>query len=250
MRRTRRDRLPGARTGTRAAGRTAPTPSYFAADGFLAGRRDRHHRPRRLRRLQSRLCRPDVAARRADATVSYRRARHHDRSAAARDRQSIYVGAETAANIQLNAGVTIGLYRPRGAAPGAWADVLNDDRFVSGRRPSTRVPPGQFGYGAQYLMGSRRRAELRQPRAEPLAGAQLRTSRSPTASSAPPTIRCAHQHVVSGTWQITGAQALAARWVDDDGGYYRLSYRRSARPQRRCVRRLHLRPQRALANST
>ena len=32
--------------------------------------------------------------------------------------------------------------------------------------------------------------------------------------------------MLSGTWQITEAQALAARWVDDDGGYYRLSYRR------------------------
>ena len=35
------------------------------------------------------------------------------------------------------------------------------------------------------------------------------------------------QHVVSGTWQISGEQAVAARWVEDGGGYYRLSYRRS-----------------------
>ena len=36
-----------------------------------------------------------------------------------------------------------------------------------------------------------------------------------------------HQHVLSGAWQITPGQSVAARWVDYEGGYYKLTYRRA-----------------------
>jgi hypothetical protein len=34
------------------------------------------------------------------------------------------------------------------------------------------------------------------------------------------------QNVFSGTWAITPERAISGRWVEYDGGYYRVSYRR------------------------
>ena len=166
----------------------------------------------------------DDWARRVDATVSYD---VRDTTSGLRQREtaSIYAGAETVANIQLNAGVTIGSYRPRGATPGEWLNVVNDDRYYQASA-FYQSPTGQFGYGAQYSWG--------------VAGVQAYDTIAPSFWLAPSSHlsvaysferaehdQVQHQHVVSGTWEITGAQSLAARWVDYEGGYYRVSYRRT-----------------------
>ena len=187
-----------------------------------ARRYRRHDRPGRLRRLHA-PGRPGVAAQhRRVGVVSGARDRSGRRQ---REATSVYFGANTAANIQLSAGVTTGIYRPRGAAPGAWTDVVNDDRSYLASA-AYQSPTGQFGYGAQYSWG--------------VAGPQTYDSLSPNLWLAPsPHVSFAYsferatydqvrrQHVVSGTWQISGEQAVAARWVEDGGGYYRLSYRRT-----------------------
>ena len=87
-------------------------------------------------------------------------------------------------------------------------------------------PTGQFGYGAQYSWG--------------VAGETEYANMAPSLWLAPnphfsfsysfERATCdavTHQHVVSGTWQITGDQSVSARWVELDGGYCRLSYRRT-----------------------
>ena len=159
-----------------------------------------------------------------DASVSFQ-VRETQTGELQREAASVYVGANTAANVQLSAGVTSGSYRPRGSTPGAWLDVVNDDRSYQAAA-NYQSPTGQFGYGAQYTRG--------------LAGPQTYDSLAPNLWLAPsPHFSFGYsferatydhvrfQHVVSGTWEISAAQAVAARWVDDDGGYYRLSYRRS-----------------------
>ncbi len=148
-----------------------------------------------------------------------------------REAAVVYAGAQTAANIQLNAGVTIGLYRPRGAYAGRLAEVLNDDRsyLAVGRLPEPYRASSATARSTSWGV----------------AGVQSYDSLSPNLWLAPSSHlsvaysfeRATYDQVrastcVSGTWQISGAQSLAARWVDYDGGYYRLSYRRSARPQR------------------
>jgi hypothetical protein len=142
-----------------------------------------------------------------------------------REMTSVYAGAETALNVHVNAGVTTGRYRPRDAVYGEWANMLRQDRFYLASA-FYQSPTGQFGYGAQYYWGA--------------AGMQDYANVSPSVWLAPsPHFSFAysferaaddavqHQHVVSGTWEITGTHSLAARWVEQDGGYYRLSYRRS-----------------------
>jgi hypothetical protein len=158
----------------------------------------------------------------ASASASYD---VRDTTAGLRQREiaSVYAGGETASNVRLNAGVTVGSYRPRGAAQGRWRDELSDDRFYLASA-FYESPTGQFGYGAQYSWG--------------VAGVQAYDSLAPSLWLAPGSHvsftysferasydQVRHQHVVSGTWEISGAQALAARWVDDQGGYYRVSYR-------------------------
>jgi hypothetical protein len=141
-----------------------------------------------------------------------------------REVASVYAGAETLANVQVSGGMTVGAYRPTADEPGTWADVVNDDRvFLASAY--YQHPTGQFGYGAHYSWG--------------LVGRQEYATVAPSVWLAPSSHvslaysfeRAAydavqHQHVLSGTWEIDGAQALAARWVDYDGGYYHVSYRR------------------------
>jgi hypothetical protein len=165
--------------------------------------------------------------RRADASVSYD-ARTTSTGLVQRETASIYAGAETATNIQLNAGMTRGVYRPRGGAVGSWTNTLNDDRYYLASA-FYQSPTGQFGYGAQYSWG--------------VAGTQDYDNLAPSLWLSPTSQfsfaysferatqdRVLHQHVVSGTWAISSEQSLAARWVDHDGGYYRVSYRRSLGP--------------------
>lgn len=141
-----------------------------------------------------------------------------------RESASVYVGANTAANVQVSGGLTTGTYRPRGPAPGTWIDTVNDDRSYLASA-TYQSPSGQFGYGAHYSWG--------------VAGLQTYDSLSPSLWLAPGAHfsfaysferatydQVRRQHVVSGTWTISGVQSLAARWVEDDGGYYRVSYRR------------------------
>lgn len=162
--------------------------------------------------------------RRADASVSHE-VRHTTEGLRQRETTSVFAGGETAANILVNAGMTVGHYRPRGAAPGDWAATLDADRYYLASA-FYQSPTGQFGYGAQYSWGA--------------AGIHDYTSLSPSVWLAPSPHfsfsysfeRAAHdtvqrQHVVSGSWDITAGQSLAARWVEYDGGYYRLSYRRT-----------------------
>ena len=145
-----------------------------------------------------------------------------------RETASLYAGAETATNIQLNAGMSVGSYRPRGARPGEWLGTLDDDRSYL-TSAFYQSPTGQFGYGAQYpwgAAGARGYDTLAPslwvaPKLAPLVCLQLRARHLRPGQ---------HQHVVSGTWDITRGQSLAARWVEHDGGYYRLSYRRALAP--------------------
>lgn len=198
---------------------------FFAADGFLPG-----DVPGTIGRgAYSGYTRSSGQAwlRSTDATVSYQ-ARDTVAGQTQREAASVYVGAQTAANIQVSAGVTSGVYRPRGAASGQWAATVQDDRSYLASA-TYLSPSGQFGYGAQYTWG--------------VAGAQSYDSLAPNLWLAPSShLSFAYsferatydlvrrQHVVSGTWQISAAQALAARWVEDGGGYYRFSYRRSLAP--------------------
>ncbi len=141
-----------------------------------------------------------------------------------RQMASLYAGTDTALNVLVNAGITAGSYRPRGSEPGRWMDVVNDDRVYLASA-YYQSPGGQFGYGAQYSWG--------------FVGAAEYDSLAPSIWLAPVSRvsfaysldRANHdqvrtQHVVSGTWEIDGGQALSARWVDADGGHYRVSYRR------------------------
>jgi hypothetical protein len=197
-------------------------PEYFPANGFIAddviGTEGRGAFGGYNRAFAG------DGIRRVDASASFD---VRDTTSGLRQRQttSIYAGAETATNIQLNAGMTVGTYRPRnGAAPGQWMDVLNDDRFYLASA-FYQSPTGQFGYGAQYSWG--------------FVGVKEYDSIAPSIWLAPNSHfslaysferathdRTQEQHVVSGTWDITGAQSLNARWVEYDGGYYRVSYRR------------------------
>ena len=98
---------------------------FFAADGFLpadvVGTTGRGAYTGYTRQSgQSWL-------RSTDASVSYQ-VRETQTGELQREAASVYVGANTAANVQLSAGVTTGSYRPRGPTPGAWLDVVNDDR--------------------------------------------------------------------------------------------------------------------------
>jgi hypothetical protein len=195
---------------------------FFAADGFLAadviGTTGRGAYGGYTRQSGQTWLRS------TDASVSYQ-VRETNSGLRQREATSVYVGANTAANVQVSAGVTTGIYRPRGAAPGAWFDALNDDRSYQASA-AYQSPTGQFGYGAQYSWG--------------VAGPQSYDSLSPSLWLVPTSQlsvaysferatydQVRRQHVVSGTWQISGEQSLAARWVEDGGGYYRVSYRRS-----------------------
>ncbi len=197
-------------------------PGFFAADGFLpgdvVGTTGRGAYTGYTRQSgQSWL-------RSTDASVSYQVRETHT-GELQREAGSVYVGANTAANVQVSAGVTTGSYRPRGPTSGAWLDVVNDDRSYQASA-NYQSPGGQFGYGAQYTWG------LAGPRTYDSLAPSLWLAPSPHLSVGYSLERATYdqvrlQHVVSGTWQISAAQAVAARWVEDDGGYYRLSYRRS-----------------------
>ena len=197
-------------------------PGYFAADGFLPadviGTTGRGAYGGYTRQAGQAWLRS------TDASVSYQ-VRETEAGRRQREATSVYFGANTAANINLSAGVTTGVYRPRGAAPGAWTDVINDDRSYQASA-AYQSPTGQFGYGALYSWG--------------VAGPQTYDSLSPNLWLAPsPHFSFAYsferaaynqvrrQHVVAGTGRSPRRRPLAARWVDDGGGYYRLSYRRS-----------------------
>jgi hypothetical protein len=199
-------------------------PEYFPSEGFIAA--DLIGTDGRGAYGGYNRASGDGWMRRADASVSYER---RDTATGLRQREtaSIYAGAETSADIQLNAGMTIGTYRPRGSLPGRWTDVVNDDQFYL-TSAYYQSPTGQFGYGAQYSWG--------------VAGPQDYDSLTPSFWLAPSSHlslaysferadqdHVQHQHVLSGTWEITDAQSFAARWTEYDGGYYRVSYRRALR---------------------
>ena len=198
--------------------------SYFAAAGFLPG----DLAGTAGRGAYGGYNRAFGAAwiRRADASMSYA---VRDTTAGQRQREttSFYAGAETTANIQVSAGMSVGAYRARGDRPGTWRADLKDDRSYL-TSAFYQSPTGQFGYGAQYSWGE--------------AGARAYDSLAPSLWVAPiPRVSFAysferadydlvrHQHIVSGTWDISNAQSVAARWIEQDGGYYRLSYRRTLR---------------------
>jgi hypothetical protein len=197
-------------------------PQYFPAEGFIAA--DLIGTEGRGAYGGYNRASGDGWMRRADASVSYER---RDTATGLRQREtaSVYAGAETSTDIQLNAGMTIGTYRPRGAVPGRWTDIVNNDQFYLASA-YYQSPTGQFGYGAQYSWG--------------VAGLQDYDSLTPSFWLAPSShLSLAysferanqddvqHQHVLSGTWEITEAQSFAARWVEYDGGYCRVSYRRA-----------------------
>jgi hypothetical protein len=159
----------------------------------------------------------------ADASVTYD---WRDTLGGVRQREttSIYAGAKTSLNVELNAGMTVGSYRPRGRAPGEWSNLTNEDRYYQASA-FYQSPSGMFGYGAQYAWG--------------FLGYQDYQTLAPSLWVAPNShlslsysfehadhYEAQRQHVLTGTWEIDSAQALSARWFDYDGGYYRVSYRR------------------------
>jgi hypothetical protein len=197
-------------------------PEYFPAEGFIAA--DLIGTDGRGAYGGYNRASGDGWMRRADASVSYE---SRDTATGLRQREtaSIYAGAETSTDIQLNAGMTIGTYRPRDTVPGRWTDAVNNDQFYLASA-YYQSPTGQFGYGAQYSWG--------------VAGLQDYDSLTPSfwlAPSAHLTLAYSferahqddvqHQHVLSGAWDITEAHSFAVRWVEYDGGYYRVSYRRA-----------------------
>jgi hypothetical protein len=197
-------------------------PGFFAADGFLAG--DVVGTSGRGAYTGYTRTSGQTWLRSTDASVSMQ-VRDTVSGLRQRESASVYFGAQTAANIQLNAGVTSGVYRPRGESPGDWANALHDDRSYLASA-AYQSPTGHFGYGAQYTWG------VAGPQAYDTLAPNLWLSPNPHLSVAYSFERATYdlvrrQHVVSGTWQIGPAQSLAARWVEDGGGYYRLSYRRS-----------------------
>ena len=197
-------------------------PSYFPGIGFLAGdvigTSGYGASGGYTRRLG------DAWMRRAEASLSYD-ARETTSGLQQREMTSIYAGAETAFNVYVNAGLTTGRYRPRRAGRGDWADTLRQDRFYLASA-FYQSPTGRFGYGAQYYWGVTGMQDYAN------IAPSLWLAPNPHFSFAYSFERAAydavqHQHVVSGTWEITGTQSLAARWVEQDGGYYRVSYRRA-----------------------
>jgi hypothetical protein len=142
-----------------------------------------------------------------------------------RESLSVYGSVTTAAHVRLNTGVTTGVSRPRGRAPGEWVDALNDDRFYLASASYDSLG-GRFGYGAQYSWGVSGDMEYDSvaPNVWVAPGSNVSASYSFE--------RAMHgevqfQHVVSGTWQISPEQTMTVRWVDYDGGYYKVSYRRA-----------------------
>lgn len=193
---------------------------YFAANGYLAG--DVAGTVGRGAYGGFNRGFGDAWLRRANAMVAYE---WRDTTGGLRQREaaSVSVGAETAANLQVSAGVTSGLYRPRDGSD--WAARIDEDRSYLASA-FYQSPTGQFGYGAQYSWG--------------VAGDNGYDSLAPSLWLAPnghlsvtysferaTYDRVRRQHVVSGTWDISSAQSIAARWVDEAGGYLRLSYRRA-----------------------
>ena len=163
------------------------------------------------------------AMRRADASVSYD-VRDTISGLRQREKASIYAGGETARNVEVNATMTLGDYRPR-TGDRMWADTLNDDRFYAASA-FYNSPTGLFGGGANYSWGVTGVAEYA------TLSPNVWLAPNPHFSVAYSFERAAYdavqrQHVVSGTWEISAAETLAGRWVDYNGGYYRLSYRRS-----------------------
>jgi hypothetical protein len=195
---------------------------YFPADGFLAADvigTSGHGAYGGYTRTFDRAW-----MRQAGASVSFD-ARETTSGLRQRAMTSIYIDTETASNIQLITGITVGEYRPRRTGQNRWADRVNQD-YSSFASAFYQSPTGQFGYGAQYSWG--------------VAGSQDYGSVSPSVWLVPNrhlsfaySLERAvdqvvqHQHVVSGAWEIKGRQSLTGRWVDYDGGYYRLSYRRT-----------------------
>ena len=162
--------------------------------------------------------------RRTDGSLFYE-VRDTVTGARQRETVAVYGGAETASDIHVNAGMTVGSYRPRTAAVTGWGNELSNDRFYLASAYYQK-PDGQFGYGAQYSGG--------------VASLHAYNSLTPSVWLAPsPHLSLSysferaehdavhHQHVLSGTWTMNDAQAFSARWVEYDGGYYRVSYRRT-----------------------
>jgi hypothetical protein len=162
--------------------------------------------------------------RRANASVAYET---RDIVAGPRQREttSIYASAETSSHLKFNAGTTVGAYRPHASGVGQWHETLNHDRFHLASA-YYQSPGGRLGYGAQYAWGFLGGAEYQNvaPTLWLLPSSHLSLAYSFERAEYE---RVQHQHVLSGTWAVTEAQALSARWVQHNGGEYRLSYRRT-----------------------
>jgi hypothetical protein len=162
--------------------------------------------------------------RRANASVAYE-TRDILAGPPQRETTSIYASAETSSHLQFTAGTTVGSYRPGASGIGQWLDTLNHDRFHLASA-YYQSPGGGFGYGAHYAWGFLGGADYQN------VAPTLWLSPSSHLSVAYSFERAAydsvqHQHVLSGTWAMTETQAVSARWVQHDGGAYRVSYRRA-----------------------
>jgi hypothetical protein len=141
-----------------------------------------------------------------------------------RESVSVYGGVMTAAHIRVSTGVTTGVYRAR-SGPGEWTDALNDDRYYLASA-FYESPTGRFGYGTQYSRGAAGTFEYDSlaPSLWVAPGANVSASYSYERATQGDV---QHQHVLAATWQITPIESVAARWADYEGGYYKLTYRRS-----------------------
>jgi hypothetical protein len=164
--------------------------------------------------------------RRADMSLSYER-RDTEVGDLQRESVSFYAGGETASNIQVNAGLTTGPYRPRGEAVGQWADALNEDRYYQASVYHSH-PTGLFSYGANYSWGFLSNGTYRNlaPSLQVSPNSHLSLGYSFERADY---YDVQNQHVLSGTVQVTPTQAISARWVQYDEPFFRVSYRRAVK---------------------
>lgn len=143
-------------------------------------------------------------------------------------RRAVSLGgnAELRRNIQINATLSEGPYRPR-VAGGGWLVTMNDDHFYS-VSASHYSPGARFGYGMSYSRG--------------LLGGSLYEDVAPNIWIKPTlqtavdysyeratSFDVAEQHILSLAWHPSSEQTLGLRFVEYGQPFYRVTYQRVVR---------------------
>ncbi len=161
----------------------------------------------------------------ADATLSAR-----ETGDGRLQRRSFYAGGSVEFRAQIRAGLWYarGPYRPVGAAPGAWSDTVNNDRYWTASLDfNTRS--SSLGYGASASSGTLGGGDYDylsvyawvRPSATTFVNASSERLSSFGRFS---------QTVISAGWDISSRDGVVARYVKaDNGNAYRLAYSRNLR---------------------